>query len=174
METWDAIRSRRNVRTYTDDPIDDADLDRILDAARRTPSSRNSQPWDFVVVTNRQQLQELARVWAGAGHVAGSAATIALVVPGSLADTVQYDLGQVTMSIMLAAADLGIGSGHALVSDKDLAARILRLPADRVCLWLIALGYPADRPLSPVAKPARRPLAEVVHRGTWSEASPQV
>jgi nitroreductase len=52
METWDAIRARRNVRSYEDRTIPDDDLDRILEAARRTPSSMNQQAWDFVVVTD--------------------------------------------------------------------------------------------------------------------------
>lgn len=167
MDTWEAIRSRRNVRDYTDQPISSADLDRILEAARRTPSSRNSQPWDLVVCTDRAQLEELSRVWTGAGHVARSAATIAIVAPSDSRQSVQYDLGQLTMSIMLAAADLGIGSGHALVADHELATRILGLPPDRICLWLIALGYPADRPLAPINKPSRRPFNDLVHRGRW-------
>ncbi len=81
METWDAITSRRNVRTYTEEPISEDDLDRILEAAWRTPSARNQQRWDFIVVTNREQLGELSKCWQGAGHIAGSAATIALVAP---------------------------------------------------------------------------------------------
>ena len=56
METWDVIRSRRNVRSYTEQPIPAADLDRILEAGRRSPSSTNWQPWNFVVVTDRAQL----------------------------------------------------------------------------------------------------------------------
>jgi len=149
VKTWDAIRSRRNVRTYADRPIAREGLDRILEAGRRSPSSSNRQRWDFVVCTDRKQLQELSKVWRSAGHVATSAATVALVAPrsdgGSTGDSVQYDLGQVTMSIMLAAADLGIGSGHSAVSDQELAGRILGFPGDRFCAWLIALGYPADR-----------------------------
>src|SRR5438552_3460626 len=58
METWDAIRARRNVRVYTEQPIAAPDLDRILEAGRRSPSSQNSQPWDFVVVTERERPQE--------------------------------------------------------------------------------------------------------------------
>lgn len=171
METWDAIRSRRNVRTYADRPIADKDLDRILEAARRTPSSSNRQRWDFVVCTDRAQLEDLSRVWRGAGHVATSAATIALVAPssddGRTRESVQYDLGQATMSIMLAAADLGIGSGHALVTDQELARRLLGFPEDRFCAWLIALGYPADRPLTPIERLNRRPFEDVVHRDRW-------
>lgn len=171
METWDAITSRRNVRSYTDQPIPATDLDRILEAARRTPSSGNGQPWDFVVCTDRNRLGELSRVWRGAGHVARSAATIALVVPRSAdrwtQELIQYDLGQATMSITLAAADLGIGTGHAAVTEHDLARSILGLPEDRFCAYLIALGYPADRPLTPIRRPNRRPFDEVVHRERW-------
>jgi nitroreductase len=171
METWDAITSRRNVRSYEDRAISDEDLDRILEAARRTPSSSNQQRWDFIVCTDRQQLQELSKVWTYATHVASSAATIALVAPVSnevgARESIHYDLGQATMSIMLAAADLGIGSGHSLVTEHDRARRILSLPKDRFCAWLIALGYPADRPLTPIKRPNRRSFDGVVHRGRW-------
>src|SRR5438105_13494364 len=100
MKTWDAIRSRRNVRQYTNEPIARADLERILEAGRRAPSSMNWQPWHFVVVTDREQLVELAKVWQGAGHVATSAATVALVAAEPEDDLhrawVQYDFGQAT------------------------------------------------------------------------------
>jgi nitroreductase len=169
VQTWEAITSRRNVRAFDDRPIPAADLDRILEAGRRSPSSQNWQPWDFIVVTDRARLRELAGVWRGAGHVAGSAATI--VVIGPAADNefgrAQFDLGQATMSMLLAAADLGIGSCHAGVADLDLARELLGFPADRDWAFLISLGYPADRPLIPVRSPRRRPFGEVVHRDRW-------
>ena len=171
METWDAIRSRRNVRTYTAEPIGPGDLDRILEAGRRAPSASNRQAWDFVVCTDREQLTELAKVWQGAWHVAGSAATIALVAPlagdARRRELTWFDLGQATMSMMLAAADLGIGSAHASVGDQELARRLLGFPQDRFCALLIALGMPADRPLAPLRRPKRRPLEDVVHRDRW-------
>ena len=171
METWDAIRSRRNVRSYADEAIAPKDLDQILEAGRRTPSAGNQQAWDFVVCTDREQLAQLAKVWRSAGHVARSAATIALIAPNAQdarsRDLVQYDLGQATMSIMVAAADLGIGSAHSAVSDQELARRLLGFPEDRFCAWLITLGVPADRPLRPIARPNRRPFEDVVHRGRW-------
>lgn len=68
------------------------------------------------------------------------------------------------MSMMLAAADLGIGSSHAALDDQTLARRILGLPEDRFCVGLVAFGYPAARPLSPIVHPNRRPLDDVVHR----------
>lgn len=171
MQTWDAIRARRNVRSYTDLPIPAEHLDRILEAGRRAPSSRNTQPWDFVVVTDRATLAELSLVWRGGGHIATSAASIALVIQTPSDEHqkagVYYDLGQATMAMMLAAADLGIGTGHSAVGDQDLARSALGLPSDRTCAYLIALGYPADRRLRPIAQPSRRPFEEVVHYGRW-------
>jgi nitroreductase len=171
VETWDAIRARRNVRSYADRPIEPSDLDRILEAARRTPSSVNQQGWDFVVVTDRERLRELSSIWRYAAHVGTSAATVALIVPISEdrdeRDTYWYDVGQATMSIMLVAADLGIGSGHASVGDQAMARRILGLPEDREVAILVALGYPAERPLKPIGRPKRRAYDDVVHRERW-------
>jgi nitroreductase len=76
-------------------------------------------------------------------------------------------MGQATMSITLAAADLGIGTGHAAVHDQGLAREILGYPEDHFTSWLMSLGYPADRPLAPIKNPARRPFDDVVHRGGW-------
>jgi nitroreductase len=169
MQTWEAIESRRNVRSFGDRAIPAEELDRILEAGRRSPSSQNWQPWDFILVTDRKQLRELANVWRGAAHVADSAATI--VVIGPAADNefgrAQFDLGQATMAMTLAAADLGIGSCHAGVADMELARDLLGFPGDRDWAFLISLGYPADRPLAPIRNPKRRPFSEVVHLGRW-------
>jgi nitroreductase len=171
METWDAITARRNVREFDGREVSGEDLDRILEAGRRAPSSRNWQPWDFVVVTDRAQLAELATVWRGGGHVAGSAATIALILPvtddAHKREVAVYDLGQATMAMMIAAADLGIGTGHSAVADQAKAREVLGLPEDRYAAYLMDLGYPAGRPLQPIQRPNRRPLHEVVHRGRW-------
>ncbi len=171
METWDAIRARRNVRSYADRPIATEDLDRILEGARRAPSSMNEQPWDFVVMTDRPRLVELAGVWRYGAHIAGAAAAIAFVASASAEpdtrETTQFDMGQAAMSAMLAAADLGIGSCHSAVGDQGLVRDVLTMPVDRECILLLSLGYPAERPLAPIAHPARRPLDEVVHRDRW-------
>ncbi|WP_319448508.1 MULTISPECIES: nitroreductase family protein [unclassified Mycobacterium] len=171
MEAWDAIRARRNVRSYLPDPVPDSALDRIAEAGWRAPSAKNDQHWDFVIVTDRGQLQELSTVWRGAVHIAAAAAAIALIVPEppdertKLID--QYDLGQATMAMTIAATDLGIGTGHSSVGDQQKARAILGVPADHLVSYLLGIGYPADRPLKPILKPNRRPFAEVVHRGHW-------
>jgi nitroreductase len=171
METWDAIRARRNVRTYLPDPVPDADLNRITEAGWRAPSASNRQHWTFIIVTDGDQLQALSTVWQGARHIAGAAAAIALVLtePADERTKVvdQYDLGQATYAIMLAAADLGIGTGHSSVGDQEKARAILGVPEDRYVAYLIGVGYPADRPLKPIVKPNRLPFDEVVRRDHW-------
>ena len=171
MEAWDAIRARRNVRSYLPEPVPDSDLDRIAEAAWRAPSASNRQHWDFVIVTDRDQLQELSTVWQGARHIASAAAAIAMIVPEppdertKLID--QYDLGQATTAMTIAATDLGIGTGHSSVGDQEKARAILGVPDDHIVSFLLGIGYPADRPLKPIMKPNRRPFDEVVHRGRF-------
>jgi nitroreductase len=124
-----------------------------------------------LLVNDRPQVPELAKVWRGAAHVAGAAAVIVCLGPvvedESQQRWLQYDHGQATMSMAVAAADLGVGSSHAAVSDQNLARRLLGFPEDRFAVSLLSLGYPADRPLVPLKRPDRRPFDDVVHRGRW-------
>ncbi|MPZ51415.1 MAG: nitroreductase [Acidimicrobiia bacterium] len=170
MDTWDAIRSRKNIRTFRDEPIPANDLDRILEAGRRSPSSGNRQRWDFVVVTDSGDLERLAQVWQGASHIAGATTALALVAPATddpdLWGSIQYDLGQVTMSMMIMAADLGVGTAHAKVDDHEMAGEILGLPDDRQAVWLIGMGLPQP-PLTPIKRPDRKEFEAVVHRDNW-------
>jgi nitroreductase len=171
VETWDVIRARRNVRDYEDRAIAPEHLERILEAGWRSPSASNRQKWDFVLITDPAQLRELSTVSRSAGHLAGAKAAIVLVLPEPESERYalldQYDLGQATMAMMLAAADLGIGSGHSAIGDEQACRRVVSGPPDRVYAYMIALGYPADRPLKPIERPARRPFDEVVHRGRF-------
>ena len=165
METWDAIRSRRNVRVFSERAIDESDLARVLEAGRRAPSSRNWQPWDFIVVTDRLQLVALAQVWRSAGHVARAAAAVAFVGPvlesDANRDWLWFDHGQAMMSMMIAAADLGIGSGHAAVADQELARTILGRPRGPV----LRRAHVARLSGGPRAGAAPAPRSATVRRG---------
>jgi nitroreductase len=171
MQTWDAIRARRNVRSYRPDPVPATDLDRIAEAGWRAPSASNRQHWTFIIVTDPERLLALSTVWRGAGHIAGAPAAIAMVLPETDDDRTRlvdyYDLGQATYAMAVAAADLGIGTGHAGVGDADKAREILGVPADQYVAYLLGVGYPADRPLQPIARPDRRPVGEVIRHGHW-------
>ena len=171
VDTWDAIRTRRNARDFSGRAIPADVLDRILEAGRRAPSARNRQPWDFVLVTDRDQLTELATVWQGAGHVAKSAATIAIIAPTEVDEiytkSLYFDLGQATISMMLVAVANGVVSGHSSVRDQDQARHVLGFPDGKFCAYLMSLGYPVQEPLKPLQRPDRRPFNEVVHYGRW-------
>jgi len=168
------------VRQYAGQPVDRDSLERICEAGRRAPSAGNWQPWDFVVVTGREHLIELAKVWERGGrHIASSAATIALVAKEPederQDDWLMYDFGQATAYMMLAAADLGVGSGHSAVTDQEQARRVLGFPDGYRAVFLIGLGYQADRPLRELraaGQPGTR-MADLCAAACTSRAAPQ-
>ena len=92
---------------------------------------------------------------------------ITVFSPPESLGAVIYDLGQATSAMAVAAADLGIGTGHSSVGDQDAAREILGVPGDHDVTFLLGVGYPADRPLRPIVNPDRRPAGEVIHHGRW-------
>lgn len=173
MDVLDAIHRLRVVRRFADRPLDPAALATILDAGRRASSSKNRQRRDFIVVTERARLLELARVGPYAGHVGGAAAAVALVTPdqhGPDANlSIPWDIGLAAQSMILAAWSLGIGSCPATVYDADLARRLLGYPAEFACQHVLSFGYPADPAdlTRPLRAGGRRPLTEIVHEDRW-------
>lgn len=168
-----AIGGKRVVRKFSNQPIADAVVDRILDAGRHAGSSKNSQPWTFIVVRDRDRLTELGGVGRWAGHLARATFAIALVTPDpATADaplSIYWDLGQASQNMMLAAWELGIGCVPATVYDQPMVKRILGLPDDRHCEFLLSFGYPAD--LNDLTRPpkagGRKSLEEVTRREQW-------
>jgi len=172
MDVWTAISTKRVVRKFADHPLDPNHLDRILRAGRRAGSSKNLQRWEFIVCEDRAHLAELASVGRYAGHLAGAAASVALVTPVPTTNeplSVMWDLGGAAAYMMLAAWELGIGSVPATVHDQPLARRLLGYPESHWCEFLLSFGYPADATvLSRPNKPGgRRPLEEMIHRERW-------
>ena len=170
METWQAINSARVVREFAPTPLAVDHLERILNAGRRAGSSKNQQQWAFIVVRDRERLRELAAVGRYAGHLAGATLAIALVTPSPASASVMWDCGRAAQNMVLAAWELGIGSVPATVYDHDMAHRLLDLPSDRRCDFLLSFGYPADPSelTAPNRAGGRIPLAEVVHEEKWS------
>jgi nitroreductase len=160
---------------FTDQPVSGDALDQIMEAAWRTPSGSNRQLWAFVLCTEPAVIAGLSETWEGASWIGKAPAAVALLNPKDpdadgntkMREVMQYDLGQVSMSIMLTAADFGIGSGQAGILNQTRAREVLAFPADWYCGWVVALGYPADRALKPIAKPNRKPISEVVHLNHW-------
>ncbi|HSL97114.1 MAG TPA: nitroreductase family protein [Candidatus Deferrimicrobiaceae bacterium] len=173
MDVGTAIRTKRMVRAFAPRTLEPQVLDRILDAGRHAPSSKNTQRWDFIVVDDRELLDELAGVGPFAGHLAGAATAVALVTPDpggpKASPSVLWDLGLAAENMMLTAWELGVGSCPATVYDQALARRLLGYPEDRWCGWLISFGYPADPDdlTRPPRRGGRKELEAIVHRGRW-------
>lgn len=177
VETWQAINTVRVVRKFSDQPIEEPHLERILNAGRRTGSSKNVQHWAFIVLRDRAHLAELASVGDYAGHLADATVAIALVTPnasGQYNNSVMWDCGRAAQNMVLAAWELGIGSVPATVYDHALASTLLGLPEDRRCDFLLSFGYPADpeKLTAPNRAGGRLPLPDLVHEERWSGGPP--
>jgi nitroreductase len=173
MSVWDAVNSKRVIRQFSDRPIEPEDLVRILNAGRRSASSKNLQRWQFVVCRDREHLEQLAKVGPWAGHLAGAAVAVALVTPDPKAAdsplSVLFDLGMAAGNMMLVAWELGIGSVPATVYEHELARELLGYPEDHHCEYLLSFGHPAD-PADldrPNRAGGRSALADLLHDERW-------
>ena len=106
-----ALRKTRQVRGFTEELVSDNDLQTILEVARWSGSSMNRQPWTFIVVRERGDLQRLAELAPNANHVAGAAVAIAIAMGGDNAEWDAYDEGRAAERILIAANTLGLGAG---------------------------------------------------------------
>ncbi|HEX9056111.1 MAG TPA: nitroreductase family protein [Ktedonobacterales bacterium] len=172
MTVAETIRTQRAVREFTDEPLSEEAIHAILNAGRRSQSSKNSQPWHFVAVRDKDILRELSQCGDFAGHLAGAAMGVALV---ALAEPerqawVMFDLGQAAANMQLAAWELGIGSCIAAIYEPQKAQAILRVPDGLTCDVALSFGYPRSsgaRPRAGAGIAGRRSLGEVVHWDTW-------
>lgn len=161
-----AIRHVRQVRAYTDEPVETAALDEILEVARWSGSAANTQPWRFIVIDDKEVLRQLAEIrlpWIATAPVA-----IAIVLDGDKRLSEAYDEGRVSERIMIAAKLLGLGSAVAWYGDKEQQARakaILGIPEDATARSLVTIGHPdpSQAPSSAVGG-GRKPLDEIVSR----------
>jgi nitroreductase len=162
MDVLEAIRTKRAVRQFSERPVPDDDIRAIVDAGRRSQSSRNDQPWVFVVVRERATLQKLADCGAYAKHLAGAAFGVVLVAqPGY-----DFDQGQAAAYLQLAAWDLGVGSCIGTLNESEKAKAVLGVPSEWHLDISISFGYPAQPP-GPARPGGRKPLDEVVRWEKW-------
>jgi nitroreductase len=165
MDVKDAIRTKRAVRQFTSDPVGDDIITKILDAGRRSQSSKNVQPWHFIVVKDRAKLQALSQTGAYTGHLAGAAFAI-LLASSDDQYWIAYDLGQAAAYLQLAAWELGVGSCIASIYESDKAKAILDVPMTMDLKVALSFGYPAEEH-KPAKMGGRKPLADIVHYDGW-------
>jgi len=161
---YDRILGLRVLRTYRDEPLSDSLIERLLEAARWTGSSKNLQNWSFVVVDGDQK-DRLAACGDFTGPLRAAPSALALVeeVGGY-----EFDTGRVAQNVMLAANSLGIASCPITLHREDEVGSVLGLPDGTRCRYAIALGYPADD-AEPARFGGRKPMDEIAYRNRHGE-----
>ena len=165
------LRGLRAVRQLRPDPLPESVLHDILEVARWSGSAGNRQPWEFVVVRDRDLLRRLSAIdGANASHLASAAAGIAVVIHPEVPDLDAYDEGRLAERILLAAAAQGVGAaiGHFTGPADTWAAsaeakRVLGIPEQFLLRETISLGYPAEHLPRTPNPPGRTPLELLVH-----------
>ncbi|MCW5873645.1 MAG: nitroreductase family protein [Anaerolineales bacterium] len=170
MKVSEAIRNKRAIRDFTDEPLPDEVATAILRAGRRAQSSKNRQAWRFLAIRQRETLRQLSKLGQFAGHLAGAAMGVLILTPppdkfyGAL-----FDAGQAAAYMQLAATELGVGSCLATIYEGEQAAVLLGIPDDWQVLMAISFGYPAEKEKLRLAKllKGRKHFDDVVKWERW-------
>ena len=167
MDTLLAIASRRDERRTLPETLPSELTGRVLDAGRLSGSSRNAQPWTFVVPTSRARIEELARAVSVPENVLGAGLVVAVLVQGK--GPVLFDAGRAAQSMLLAAWALGLASCPNGITDRELARTVLNAEEDEVPVIVLSFGLPErprDAELHTVeewsGRANRKPIDEVV------------
>ena len=170
MNVSSAIRTKRAIRRFQDQPLPDEVVHKILNAGRRSQSSKNNQPWQFIAVRDKGILKALSGTGTYAGHLAGAALGVALLIPNpDERFQTLFDAGQAAAYMQLAAWELRVGSCLASIYEPDKAREILGFPPEwqvRICL---SFGFPAEESqlTAPPKTGGRKPLEEMLHWDKW-------
>jgi nitroreductase len=170
MKVSEAIRKKRAVRQYQGKPLPDEAVVAILKAGRRAQSSKNTQPWHFIAIRDRQRLKQLAELGTYAGHLSGAALGVAILTPDpSQRFSIMFDAGQAAAYMQLAAWELGIGSCLATIYDPEKARELLGFPDDLHLRIAISFGFPdSEEAITNPPRPGGRlPMEQVVHWERW-------
>ncbi len=170
MNVSDAIRSKRAVRKFDPRPLPEGTVISILNAGRRSQSSKNEQVWQFIAIRDRGTLKAISECGDWAGHLAGAALGVAIVMPDSkIKFQTLFDAGQAAAYMQLAAWELGVGSCIASIYDTGKARAILGFPPEMELRFALSFGYPADEAklIAPPKTGGRKSLEEVVRWEKW-------
>lgn len=169
MDVFDAMLTRRSIRKYTDEAVSEQDVQRILDASMMAPSAGNAQPWQFVVVRDREKLNRAGDIHPYASMA--KKAPLGILVCGDLSlEKYQgfwvQDCSAAVQNMLLAIHGLGLGgvwTGIYPLDDRVGGFReLLDLPERIVPLAFVVIGHPAQR-----LKSGRRYKPERVHYEHW-------
>src|SRR3989338_1827128 len=166
MDMMEAIKLRRSIREYKNKPIPKEILEKIVDAARHSPTAKNIQPWEFIVITQSETLKKIGELAQNGRFLAQAKACIAVYC----SDTKYYleDGCAATENILLAATAFGIGSCWIAGDKKPYCSQInslLNVPPTYKLVSLISLGYPASEKDFRTAH--KKSLPQIIHRETF-------
>jgi nitroreductase len=170
MNVSDAIRTKRAIRQFQDKPLPEDIVRAILNAGRRSQSSKNEQTWQFIAIRDRSILAALSQCGPWAGHLAGAALAVAILTPDPTAKfQTMFDAGQAAAFMQLAAWELGVGSVPASIYEAEKAREILGFPPEWHLRIALSFGYPLqeEKLSAPPKKGGRRSLEEIVHWDRW-------
>ena len=165
MDAYQAIITKRDTRSFTDEPVDEEVVRKVLQAGRMAGSAKNLQPCRFVVVDDDEGKKALAAGGSFAAWIPSAPLLIAVVIP---ADGREFDAGRSAQNIMLAAHNFGLASCPVTMHDQPTALAAIGAPADQKIAIVIPIGHPAPVDASqPRMQGARIPIDDLVHRGRW-------
>lgn len=167
VDAVEEMRKVRQARLYEPTAVPGDVLRQLLEVARWTGSSRNTQPWEFVVVTDKETLRRISEIRTPINWVAEAPLAIATVMTGETPLSESYDEGRLTERLLVAARLLGLGGGTAWFGDDQQQAQgqeVLGIPADRFARQVVVIGYPTTlkdhRPNANIG--GRKPMSELV------------
>lgn len=160
IDFFEVVKKRASIRDYSGKSIKKHELEMIIDAGRLAPTARGEEPWDFIVVQDKNMLQKLAQIAPNGKFLETASAAIVVVAK----DTKYYleDSCAATENMLLAACALGIGSCWVAGDKKPYANQIMEyfvVPAGHKLVSIISLGYPKGDSLPH----SKRPLHDVLH-----------
>ena len=149
MEALQAIKGRRSIRKYTEEPVSENQLNQILEAGRWAPSRGNSQPWKFIMLSDSQIRNELAATIPTGKFLAQAPQGIAVVVDPRISKHPEQEGAAAIQNMLLVAHTLGLGTCWVSVYGTDwskTAAKILGIPDEEWLISIISVGHPAEAP----------------------------
>lgn len=162
---YDDLRSLRAIRTFTDEPVSEADLTQLLEALRWTGSSKNRQNWSWVVVDDADQKAAVARCGDFTTPVENAPMVIVLVQEP---EGYEFDTGRLAQNVMLAADAIGLASCPVTFHRDGDLAEVIGLPEGRRARYGVAVGHPAPE-AGPARFGGRKPLDSLTHRNRYGE-----
>jgi len=177
LDVFEAIKSRRSVRAYTNQPVSDSEVEKLIDTARWAPSAGNIQPWEFIVVRDQEIKKRLSE--AALNQTFIEEAPVVIVVCANVVLSGQgygsrganlyclQDTAAATQNMLLAAQAIGLATCWVGAFNEEEARKVLNIPSGIRPVAMIPVGHPNEKPIAR----SRRRLSEIVHHETFGGSS---